>query len=95
MENDVRDDQGELFGVGTHLFRHRYGMKLAEMGLDDYSISRLLGHKGVRSVVNYRRVSGKIMAEKLAGIQKDMNEELKNLMLRWPENDYRQIETND
>ncbi len=95
LENDVRDDQGELFGVGTHLFRHRYGMKLAEMGLDDYSISRLLGHKGVRSVVNYRRVSGKIMAEKLAGIQKDMNEELKNLMLRWPENDYRQIETND
>ena len=46
-ENDLRDDQGELFGFGSHLFRHTYGVKLTELHVDDWTISKLIGHKNV------------------------------------------------
>jgi hypothetical protein len=44
QEKQLRDDHGELFGFGTHMFRHYYGVKLTEMHLDDWTIARLLGH---------------------------------------------------
>lgn len=39
-ENNLRDDNGELFGVKTQLFRHTYGRKLTEMHVDDFTIAR-------------------------------------------------------
>ena len=30
-EKDIRDDNGNLFGFGTHMFRHCYGVKLTEL----------------------------------------------------------------
>ena len=50
-ENDLRDDQGELFGFGSHLFRHTYGVKLTELHVDDWTISKLIGHKNVKTVI--------------------------------------------
>lgn len=44
QEKQLKDDHGELFGFGTHMFRHYYGVKLTEMHLDDWTIARLLGH---------------------------------------------------
>ena len=43
QEKQLKDDHGELFGFGTHMFRHYYGVKLTEMHLDDWTIARLLG----------------------------------------------------
>ena len=37
-------------GFGTHLFRHTYGVKLAELYLDDAAIAHLLGHRGMNCV---------------------------------------------
>ena len=52
-EKDLRDDYGRLFGFGTHMYRHYYGVKLTEMHLDDWTIARLLGHSSVQDV--YKR----------------------------------------
>ena len=62
-ENDLRDDQGELFGFGSHLFRHTYGMKLTELHVDDWTISKLIGHKNVKTVKYYRKMSNQSMAD--------------------------------
>lgn len=57
QEKQLKDDNDRLFGFGTHMFRHYYGVKLTEMHLDDWTIARLLGHKRVSSVKHYRKMS--------------------------------------
>ncbi len=49
-QENLRDDKGEYFGFGSHMYRHIYGMKLAEMHVDDWTIARLLGHRSLRNV---------------------------------------------
>ena len=56
-DKDLRDDNGELFGFSTHIYRHYYGVKLTEMHLDDWTIAKLLGHSSVRNVKYYRKMS--------------------------------------
>ena len=63
IENDLRDDHGELFTVSTHLFRKTYGKRLCDMGLDDSIIAKLLGHANTSSVKHYRRMTSKVLAE--------------------------------
>ncbi len=62
-ENDLRDDNGNLFTVGTHIFRHVYGKRLCDMGLDDSTIAKLLGHSGTGSVKYYRQMGSKALAD--------------------------------
>ena len=76
--NDARMDNGERFGVGTHLMRHAYGKRLTEMHLDDEIIAKLLGHNGTRSVGNYRRMGDMALAEET----KDVREMLNNMLTR-------------
>lgn len=56
-KEDIRDDDGNLFGFGTHMYRHYYGVKLTEMHLDDWTIARLLGHSSLKNVKYYRKMS--------------------------------------
>ena len=57
QEKQLKDDNGKLFGFGTHMFRHYYGVKLTEMHVDDWTIARLLGHKRLNSVKHYRKMN--------------------------------------
>lgn len=82
-ENDLRDDHGELFGVGTHLFRHTYGQKLTEMHMDDLTIAKLLGHKGLSSVRHYRKMSNKKLAEETKELREGMDDILADIMQGW------------
>lgn len=43
QKKDLRDDHGELFGFGTHMFRHVYGIRLTELHLDDWTIANYWG----------------------------------------------------
>ena len=43
QKKDLRDDHGELFGFGTHMFRHVYGIRLTELHLDDWTIAKTIG----------------------------------------------------
>jgi len=63
MEQDIRDDKGNLFGFGSHLYRHYYGVKLTEMHLDDWTIAKLLGHNNLKNVKYYRKMSNLILAD--------------------------------
>lgn len=82
-ENDIRDENGELLGFDTHLFRHTYGVKLADLHLDDVMIAKLLGHRGTRSVHHYRRLSGKQLAKETRKTRQKMDDILEILIRRW------------
>ena len=82
-ELDLRDDNGELFGFNTHLFRHTYGRKLTEMHLDDYTISRLLGHANTSSVKYYRKLSNKALQEETQEMRETMDLILMDIVKGW------------
>ena len=85
VAQDLRDDQGNLFGVRTHMFRHTYGRKLTEMHMDDYTISRLLGHSNTSSVKYYRRMSNKAMEFETREMRETMDSILNDIIRRWEE----------
>lgn len=62
-EKQLRDDHGELYGVGTHSFRHTMGQRLTQMHVNDDTIAALLGHSGMGSVSKYRNFGSKALAD--------------------------------
>lgn len=60
---DLRDDDGKPFTFSTHMFRRAYGVKLTELHLDDWTIAKLLGHKNIRAVQHYRKMSHQLLAD--------------------------------
>lgn len=85
-EYDLRDDHGKLFGFNTHMFRHTYGRKLAEMGVDDQIIAKLLGQKGTSNVNNYRQLGDQAKERETRTMRKNTDEKLKNVFERWEKN---------
>lgn len=92
-KEELKDDNGERFQFGTHMFRHFYGVKLTEMHLDDWSIARLLGHKKLGSVSHYRRMSNVVMADETRKIRKMMSDIMEANVEGW-EDEYEQIRQN-
>ena len=90
---DLKDDRGEQFRFGTHVFRHFYGVKLTDMHLDDWSIARLLGHKRLNSVNHYRRISNHVMADETRAVRKMMSDIMAANIEGW-EKDCEQIRQN-
>ena len=93
-ENNIRDDHGELFGFGTHMYRHTYGMKLTEMHLDDWTIAKLLGHSSVRNVQYYRKMSNQILADETRKIRHRQSQIILENLDGWEE-EYAKIREND
>lgn len=90
QKEELKDDRGELFGFGTHMFRHYYGIKLTEMHLDDWTIAKLLGHKSVKNVKFYRKMSLQILADETREIRDEMSRMLRENLSGWGE-EYEQI----
>lgn len=63
QKEQLKDRNGNLFGFNTHMFRHYYGSKITEMNLDDWTLAKLFGHKSIKSVKYYRRMSNHRLAE--------------------------------
>lgn len=80
---DLRDDSGELFGFNSHLFRHIYGRKLTEIHLDDYTITRLLGHTGTGFVKYYRKLSNSALEQETREMREEMDSILLDLVKGW------------
>lgn len=89
-KKDLRDDNGNLFGFGTHIYRHYYGVKLTEMHLDDWTIAKLLGHSSVRNVKYYRRMSNRLLADETRKARRMLSEVILNNLDGW-EDEYEQI----
>ena len=83
QEKQLRDDEGNLFGVGTHTFRHSYGRKLTEMNVDDPTIAKLLGHANTSSVKYYRKYGNKALADATRDVRKSMDEILGAFAEEW------------
>ena len=82
-EKDLRDDHGELFGVGTHIWRHCYGKRLTELHVDDVTIAKLLGHANTSSLRFYRKVGNPMIADETRAMRKAMDETLTELIEAW------------
>lgn len=91
---DLRDDTGQLFGFGTHMYRHYYGVKLTEMHLDDWTIARLLGHNNINNVQYYRKMSNQILADETRRIRHRLSEIILENLDGWGE-EYEQIRQDD
>lgn len=87
FDNDLRDDNGQLFGVSTHFFRHAFGKRLTEQHIDDLTISKLLGHSGTSSVKYYRRISNRKLAEETKTVRKQMNDMIGEIIKEWDDYD--------
>lgn len=89
-KEDIRDDKGNLFGFGSHMYRHYYGVKLTEMHLDDWTIARLLGHSSVKNVKYYRKMSNQILADETRKVRNMLSEIILTNLDGWGE-EYEQI----
>lgn len=90
QREDLRDDEGKHFRFGTHMFRRSYGVKLTELHLDDWTIAKLLGHKGVNAVTHYRKMSNQILADETRRAREAQTRILLANLEGWGE-DYEQI----
>lgn len=90
QREDLRDDEGKIFRFGTHMFRRSYGVKLTELHLDDWTIAKLLGHKGVNAVMHYRKMSNQLLADETRRAREAQTRILLANLDGWGE-DYEQI----
>lgn len=87
---DIRDDNGRIFGFGTHMYRHMYGVRLTEMHLDDWTIARLLGHSSLVNVKYYRKMSNQTLADETRQARHQMSLKILECLDGWEE-EYEQI----
>ena len=78
-QENLRDDKGEYFGFGSHMYRHIYGMKLAEMHVDDWTIARLLGHRAKALLEE----AGKADGFELTASYHNIDEDTKKVLELW------------
>lgn len=91
---DLRDDNGNLFGFNNHMYRHYYGVKLTEMHLDDWTIARLLGHSSIKNVRYYRKMSNQLLADETRAVRNMLSEMILENLDGWGE-EYEQIRQDD
>ena len=90
LKEDLRDDDGKRFRFSTHMFRRTYGAKLTELHLDDWTIAKLLGHRGVHSVMHYRKMNNLVLAKETRKAREAQTRLLLANLDGWGE-DYEQI----
>ncbi|MCR5733425.1 MAG: site-specific integrase [Lachnospiraceae bacterium] len=83
IKNDLRDDQGERFTVGTHLMRHTYARKLTELHIDDMTIAKLLGQSGTDSLKYYRKMSPETLYNETKDVLDQVNSEISSILEEW------------
>ena len=80
---DLRNENGELYGVGTHAFRHTMGQKLTQMHYDDKTIAQLLGHSSMESVHKYRKFGSKALSEETRIMRDKQDQIIEQITKEW------------
>ena len=83
IKNDLRDDNGNRFTVGTHMMRHTYGRKLTELHIDDLTIAKLLGQSGTSSLKYYRKMSPQTLYMETKEVLDQVDSDIENIMEKW------------
>lgn len=94
QKEDLRDDKGKLFGFGTHMFRHCYGIRLTEMHYDDWTVAKLLGHRSIKNVKYYRKMSLQILADETREVRERKSKLIEKYLDGWGE-EYEQVRQHD
>lgn len=94
QKEDLRDDKGQLFGFGTHMFRHCYGIRLTELHYDDWTIAKLLGHRSIKNVKYYRKMSLQILADETREVRERKSKLIEKYLDGWGE-EYEQVRQHD
>ena len=94
QRENLRDDEGKHFRFPSHMFRRTYGAKLTELHLDDWTISKLLGHRGVHTVVHYRKMNNLILAAETRRAREEQTRILLENLDGW-EDEYEHIRQDD
>lgn len=94
QKENLRDDKGQLFGFGTHMFRHCYGIWLTEMHYDDWTIAKLLGHRSIKNVKYYRQMSHQILADETREVRERKSRLIGKYLDGWGE-EYEQVRQYD
>ncbi len=82
-KNDLRDNSGKLYGVGTHIWRHCYGKRLTELHVDDVIVAQLLGHANTSSLQYYRRIGNQMLADETRAMRDTMDDMLNEIISEW------------
>lgn len=82
-ELDLKDDNGQLFGVRTHRFRSNYGQSLTEMHVPDEIIAKLLGHTNTGSVKYYRRLGDQKLADETREVRNQLSAVIAKTVRSW------------
>ena len=94
QKENLRDDKGQIFGFGTHMFRHCYGIRLTEMHYDDWTIAKLLGHRSIKNVKYYRQMSLQIVADETREVRERKSRLIEKYLDGWCE-EYEQLRQHD
>lgn len=89
-KEQLKDGNGKLFGFNTHMFRHYYGFKITEMNLDDWTLAKLFGHRSIKSVKYYRRMSNHRLAEDTRAVREQKSRIIAEHLEGWEE-EYEQV----
>lgn len=90
QKEQLKDSNGKLFGFNTHMFRHYYAQKITELNIDDWTLAKLFGHKSLRSVKYYRRMSNHRLAEDTRKIREKKSQIIAKYLDGWGE-EYEQV----
>ena len=90
QKEQLKDGNGKLFGFNTHMFRHYYGSKITEMDLDDWTLAKLFGHRSIKSVKYYRRMSNHRLAEDTRAVREQKSRIIAEHLEGWGE-EYEQV----
>ena len=90
QKEQLKDGNGKLFGFDTHMFRHYYGSKITEMDLDDWTLAKLFGHRSIKSVKYYRRMSNHRLAEDTRTVREQKSRIIAEHLEGWGE-EYEQV----
>ena len=77
------DDNGNRIQFESHMYRRTYGKALVDKQIDDLTISKLLGHRGTKTVSKYRKMSSAVLAEETKDMRKEMDRILSELASKW------------
>lgn len=77
---DLKDDAGEPMGCHMHYFLKSAGKKMADLGMDDETIAKILGHAGTASVHSYREGGYEEIRQRTEGVRNELEKMIESAL---------------
>lgn len=64
-ENNIVDDNGELYYITSHQFRHTFGTEAINNGVPQHIVQKMLGHKSPEMTMHYAHIHDETIIKEL------------------------------